>query len=94
MSPAQGSYPATIVFSTAVPLVAVSMALRRPSRPRVGILYFSREAPSAGARGHRVSGQGRKAGRQWQLSKSQMHQRCALISDPVPPLPFNPRTPP
>ncbi len=40
-SPHHGSYPAKIVLSTAVPLVAVSMALRRPIRPRVGIKYFS-----------------------------------------------------
>ena len=40
-SPHHGWYPAKIVLSTAVPLVAVSMALRSPINPRVGIMYFS-----------------------------------------------------
>ena len=37
--PDQGPYSAKIVFSMAVPFVAVSMALRIPSKPLVGILY-------------------------------------------------------
>ena len=39
MVPDQGPYSEKMVFSMAVPFVAVSMALRMPSKPRVGILY-------------------------------------------------------
>lgn len=40
------AHPMRLVLSTAVPLVAVSMALRRPSSARVGIWYLSRVVPS------------------------------------------------
>ncbi len=39
MGPDHGAYSAKTVLSMAVPFVAVSMALRIPSKPRVGILY-------------------------------------------------------
>lgn len=44
--PPAHTYPMRLVLSTAVPLVAVSMALRRPSSARVGIWYLSRVVPS------------------------------------------------
>jgi len=39
MGPDQGAYSEKTVLSMAVPFVAVSIALRMPSKPRVGILY-------------------------------------------------------
>ena len=44
--PSMHAHPMRLVLSTAVPLVAVSMALRRPSSARVGIWYLSRVVPS------------------------------------------------
>ena len=41
MGPHQGAYSEKIVFSMAVPLVAVRRALRMPNKPRVGILYVT-----------------------------------------------------
>lgn len=58
------AHPMRLVLSTAVPLVAVSMALRRPSSARVGISYLSRVVPSEPAVGrgvaHRLSRRERK----------------------------------
>mmetsp|Transcript_11194 Transcript_11194/g.33574 ORF Transcript_11194/g.33574 Transcript_11194/m.33574 type:complete len:258 (+) Transcript_11194:754-1527(+) len=42
MSPAHGAYSRKLVFSTPVPLVAVSTAFLRPRRPRVGMRYLTR----------------------------------------------------
>lgn len=44
--PAMGAYSANSVFMTPMPRVAVSMALRRPSRPRVAMRKDTREVPS------------------------------------------------
>mmetsp|Transcript_38303 Transcript_38303/g.64341 ORF Transcript_38303/g.64341 Transcript_38303/m.64341 type:complete len:261 (+) Transcript_38303:471-1253(+) len=46
MSPAHSPYSAKMVFRIPVPRVAVRMELRRPIRPRVGILYFTVHWPA------------------------------------------------
>mmetsp|Transcript_1177 Transcript_1177/g.3398 ORF Transcript_1177/g.3398 Transcript_1177/m.3398 type:complete len:236 (-) Transcript_1177:225-932(-) len=45
ISPTTGPYSQKLVLMMACPLVAVSIALRAPSRPRVGILYLTTVLP-------------------------------------------------
>mmetsp|Transcript_30297 Transcript_30297/g.77258 ORF Transcript_30297/g.77258 Transcript_30297/m.77258 type:complete len:375 (-) Transcript_30297:982-2106(-) len=47
ISPASGAYSRNSVFMTPMPRVAVSMALRSPSRPRVAMRNLRRDCPSS-----------------------------------------------